>query len=660
MRKSVLLLGAAAVVAAASAAGRPPQQSITLAIVNARVWTGNPRQPWADAIAVSGDRIAAVGSSASIQKLIDPKTRVIEAAGGMVVPGFIDSHVHFIGAGFGLTSVQLRTAATPKEFAARIKAYAATMPKGAWILGGDWDHSLWGGELPNKSWIDSVTPDNPVWVTRLDGHMSLGNSLALAAAKVTKDTKDPAGGRIVRGSNGEPTGILKDNAQSLVDDVIPDPPPELADKALSNGMQFVASNGVTSVVNMGYSWWDVGVFQRNQKAGKLITRFYAVVPLRSWETLRDTVYKRGHGDEWVQIGGLKAFVDGSIGSHTALMLRPFNDAPTDSGLWVTPADDLYAWTSAADKAGLQVMVHAIGDRAIRTQLDIFARVEKENGARDRRFRIEHAQHLSPPDIPRFAELGVIASMQPYHAIDDGRWVDTVIGKDRSRYTYAFRSLLDAKATVAFGSDWSVAPAIPLYGIYAAVTRRTLDDKNPGGWVPEEKITVEEALRAYTINGAYAEFQEKEKGSLEVGKLADIAIIDRDITTIPPETIRDAKVTTTIVGGTVVFDRSRASQCAGKAYPSWAVQKPAVGTGPAPKHPRKLNGQAGSVTVQFVVGANGLLDPATVKVTAATNSGFVDAVQDALPKWKFTAAELNGEKVAQCVEQSFHFEMQPPN
>jgi TonB family protein len=372
------------------------------------------------------------------------------------------------------------------------------------------------------------------------------------------------------------------------------------------------------------------------------------------------VYKRGHGDEWVQIGGLKAFVDGSIGSHTALMLRPFNDAPTDSGLWVTPADDLYAWTSAADKAGLQVMVHAIGDRAIRTQLDIFARVEKENGARDRRFRIEHAQHLSPPDIPRFAELGVIASMQPYHAIDDGRWVDTVIGKDRSRYTYAFRSLLDAKATVAFGSDWSVAPAIPLYGIYAAVTRRTLDDKNPGGWVPEEKITVEEALRAYTINGAYAEFQEKEKGSLEVGKLADIAIIDRDITTIPPETIRDAKVTTTIVGGTVVFDRSRASQCAGKAYPSWAVQKPAVGTGPAPKHPRKLNGQAGSVTVQFVVGANGLLDPATVKVTAATNSGFVDAVQDALPKWKFTAAELNGEKVAQCVEQSFHFEMQPPN
>jgi predicted amidohydrolase YtcJ len=658
MRKTILIAGAAFFALVVSASMPRPQAAITLAIVNARVWTGDPKQPWADAVAVSGARIAAVGSSASIQKLTDANTKVIDAKGGLVTPGFIDSHVHFIGSSFGLTSVQLRTAATPAEFAARLKAYAAKMPKGAWILGGDWDHSLWGGELPNKSWIDSVTPDNPVWVTRLDGHMSLANSLALAAAKVTKDTKDPAGGRIVRAPNGDPTGILKDNAQSLVDDVIPDPPADLADKALQNGMQYVASHGVTSVVNMGYTWWDLGVFQRAQKAGKLITRFYAVAPLRTWEQLRDTVYKRGHGDEWIQIGGLKAFVDGSIGSHTALMLRPFNDAPNDSGLWVTPADDLYAWTSGADRAGLQVMVHAIGDRAIRTQLDIFARVEKENGPRDRRFRIEHAQHLSPQDIPRFAELGVIPSMQPYHAIDDGRWVDTVIGRDRSRYTYAFRSLIDAKATVAFGSDWSVAPAIPLYGIYAAVTRRTLDDKNPGGWVPEEKITVEEALRAYTINGAYAEFQEKEKGSIEVGKLADFAFIDRDITTIPPETIRDAKVIRTIVGGVVVFDVARTSPCGGDALPDWAVTKPVVPSGPAPKHPRSISGQGGGVTVRFIVDSTGKMQPGSLKVTAATNSGFVDAVQDVMPKWKFVAAELNGHKVAQCVELPFTFEIQP--
>ena len=550
------VLLAAALVAMAHAASAQ-QQPITLMIVNARVWTGNPAQPWAEAVAVSGNRIASVGSSAAIRKLAGVggvKTSIIDAHGGMVTPGFIDSHVHFIGGGFGLSSVQLRTAKTPAEFIARIKAFAKTVPKGAWITGGDWDHSLWGGELPDKSWIDSVTPDNPVWVNRLDGHMGLANSLALTAAKVTKDTPDPAGGRIVREANGDPTGVLKDNAQGLIDEAIPDPPPALADKALDAAMAYVASHGVTSVVNMGYSWWDYSVFKRASDARRMITRIYAVAPLSSWAQLRDTVAANGVGDDWLHIGGLKAFVDGSIGSHTALMLRPFNDAPNDSGLRVTPAESLYARTLAADKAGLQVMVHAIGDKAIRTQLDIFERVEKENGPRDRRFRIEHAQHLSPADIPRFAELGVIASMQPYHAIDDGRWVDTVIGKDRSRYTYAFRSLIDAKATVAFGSDWSVAPADPIYGIYAAVTRRTLDDKNPNGWVPEEKVTVEEALRAYTVNGAYAEFQEKEKGTIEVGKLADITIIDQDLTKIPPETIRDAKIVATIAGGKVVYQR----------------------------------------------------------------------------------------------------------
>jgi len=530
------------------------QEPVSLVIVNARVWTGNPKQPWAEAVAVRGDRIASVGSSAAVRKMAGKGTRIIDAHGGLVTPGFIDSHVHFISSGFGLSSVKLRTARTPAEFIARIKAYAATVPKGAWITGGDWDHSLWGGELPNKSWIDSVTPDNPVWVSRLDGHMALANSLALAAAHVTKDTPDPAGGRIVRDAQGDPTGILKDNAQSLVDDAIPDPPPALADRALDDAMRYVASNGVTSVVNMGYSWWDLSVMDRAHAAGRMITRIYAAVPLARWQELRDTVAARGRGDAWLRIGGLKAFVDGSIGSHTALMLRPFDDAPKDSGLRVTPAESLYAWTLAADKAGLQVMVHAIGDRAIREQLDIFQRVEQANGPRDRRFRIEHAQHLSPPDIPRFAQLGVIASMQPYHAIDDGRWVDTVIGKDRSRYTYAFHSLLDAGAKVAFGSDWSVAPATPIEGIYAAVTRRTLDDRNPNGWVPEEKITVEQALTAYTVTGAYAEFQEREKGTLAPGMLADITILDRDLTRIPPETIRDAKVVMTIVGGRVVYSQ----------------------------------------------------------------------------------------------------------
>ena len=348
--------------------------------------------------------------------------------------------------------------------------------------------------------------------------------------------------------------MLKDNAMGLVDRVVPAAPAALEDRALDTAMTYVASHGVTSVVNVG-SWNDLAIFTRAQAAGRLRTRIYAAVPLSSWEQLRDTVAARGRGDAWLALGGLKGFVDGSLGSHTAAMQAPFADAPRDSGFFVTPAESLYAWTSGADKAGLHVMVHAIGDRAIATQLDIYERVAKENGPRDRRFRIEHAQHIAPADIPRFAQLGVIASMQPYHAIDDGRWAEKVIGAERAKGTYAFRSLLDAKATLAFGSDWFVAPPTPLEGIYAAVTRRTLDDRNAAGWVPEQKITVEEALRAYTAGSAYAEFAEGEKGVLQVGKLADFVLIDRDLTKVAPETIRQASVVMTIVGGKVVFERT---------------------------------------------------------------------------------------------------------
>jgi predicted amidohydrolase YtcJ len=533
--------------------GTAAPQAPTLAVVNARVWTGDPRRPWADAVAADGDRILAVGSGAEVRKLVTPGTRVVDAHGMMLVPGFIDSHVHFLTGGIGLASVQLRDARTPAEFVARIKAYAATLPPGAWITEGNWDHERWGGELPRREWIDSVTPNNPVWVNRLDGHMNLANSAALRAAGVTRATPDVAGGTIVRHPNGEPTGVLKDNATALVERAVPAPPAEQQDRALDAAMRFVAEQGVTSVHNMG-SWEELAVFERAHRAGRLATRIYAAVPLATWERLRDRVASGGRGDGWLKIGGLKGFVDGSLGSHTAAMLEPFTDVPTDTGLFVNTPENLYRWVSGADRAGLHVIVHAIGDRANRVQLDIFERVARENGARDRRFRIEHAQHLHPAEMPRFRQLGVIPSMQPYHAIDDGRWADKVIGRERAKGTYAFRSLLDAGAALAFGSDWFVAPPTPLEGIYAATTRRTLDDRNPGGWVPEQKITVEEALRAYTRGAAYAEFAETEKGVLARGMLADFVLIDRDLTRIPPESIREARVMMTVVGGRPVFER----------------------------------------------------------------------------------------------------------
>lgn len=526
---------------------------MTLAIVNGAVWTADSTKPWAEAIAVSGDRIAAVGSSADIRRLVGSSTRVIDANGRMVVPGFIDSHVHFLAGGLNLASVQLRDARTPADFIRRIKTFASTVPAGTWITGGDWDHQNWGGELPQRSWIDSVTPNNPVWINRLDGHMALANSAALRAAGVPMTGGDVSGGTITRDQFGQPTGIFKDNAQELIDKAVPDPAPEMLARALDAAMTYASQRGVTSVDHMG-TWADLAVFERAHRAGKLRTRIYASVPLASWARLRDTVVVRGRGDAWLRIGGLKGFVDGSLGSHTAAMMQPFTDAPNDSGLLVNTPEDLYTWTSNADKAGLHVIVHAIGDRAIDLQLNIFERVVRENGARDRRFRIEHAQHIAPNDIARFGELGVIPSMQPYHAIDDGRWAEKLIGHDRAKTTYAFRSLRQTGARLAFGSDWPVAPATPLEGIYAAVTRRTLDDKNPLGWIPEEKISVDDALRAYTLDAAYATFDEKEKGSLSPGKLADIVVIDRNLTRIPPETIRDAGIDYTIVGGQVVYER----------------------------------------------------------------------------------------------------------
>jgi len=528
-------------------------------VVFGRVWTGDSTRPWAAAAASRGDTILAVGDSAEVAPLVGGKTVRIEAGQGLVAPGFMDGHVHLLSGGFQLASVDLRDATTPEEFTRRIKAFAATLKPGEWITGGDWDHEKWPGTpLPDRAWIDSVTPRNPVFVNRLDGHMAVANSLALAAAKLDKSAKEIPGGTIVRRKDGELTGVLKDEAMNPVYRVIPDPSPSQLDSALARAMRHAASLGVVGVSSVSTSWADIAALQRARARGALTLRVSNYIPLAAWRSMADSLKAHGPGDDWIRCAGVKGFVDGSLGSTTALMTEPYRDAPGTRGLFVTPEDSLRRWIGAADSAGLQVAVHAIGDRANALLLDIYDSVSKAHGARDRRFRIEHAQHLRPKEIPRFAALGVIPSMQPYHEADDGRWAAKRIGPELMKGTYAFRSLLNSGARLAFGSDWTVAPLDPLPGIKAAVTRQTLDGKYPEGWVPEQKISVQEALRAYTAGYAYAVFAESSRGVLKPGYRADLVVLDRDITRMPPGSIDEAKVVATVVGGKVVFRREPGS------------------------------------------------------------------------------------------------------
>ena len=541
------------------------QAAPSLILVNGKIWTENPKQPEAEAIAISRNHIVAVGSNVEIRKLAGVDTRIIDLHGRRVVPGFNDAHVHFYNGGDGLASVQLREANSPAEFRSIIAAFARTRPKGAWLLNGDWDHERWTpANLPTHDLIDDVTPDNPVFVSRLDGHMALANALAMKLAGIDENTKDVPGGVIVRDAQGRPTGIFKDAAQSLIERAIPPPSDEDIMRALRAAEEYAAANGVTSVQDMGigggptHTRADIfRAYQKLHNSGEQTVRISMHIPLPEWRKLADLGVTAYFGDDRLHIGGLKGFADGSLGSTTAWFFQPYVDAPNTSGI---PSGELsnpaqmYSNIHDADQAGLQIAIHAIGDRANRTILDFYERLEKENGERDRRIRIEHAQHLTAEDIPRFARLHVIASMQPYHCIDDGRWAEKRIGPERIKTSYAFRSLLDSGAILAFGSDWSVAPMKPLLGIYAAATRRTLDGKNPKGWVPEQKISVAEAVHAYTIGSAYASGEEKIKGSLEPGKLADAVVLSDDIFAIDPVKIEDTKVELTIFDGKIVYQR----------------------------------------------------------------------------------------------------------
>ncbi len=525
-----------------------------LVIVNANIRTMDAKRSVARAMAVKGTTIIAIGSDAEIRAYQGSETRVIDARGKTVIPGFNDAHVHFMETGQQLSSVDLRDAKTPEEFVARIKAFAAKLPKGRWILGGKWDHENWvPNNLPTAAMIDGVTPDNPVFIDRLDGHMALVNSLAMRLAKVDRNTKDVDGGLIVRDSSGNPTGVFKDAAMGYISRVVPEPTWDERVEAAQAATDHAASLGVTSVQDMS-AGTDVGVYQELLRRGTLKTRVYACSPLGDYQRWQRTGVRYAFGTPMLRVGCLKGFADGSLGSTTAWLFEPYLDDPKSSGLAsdeITKTPELVA---GADKAGLQVNIHAIGDRANDAILDIYEKTAAANGERDRRFRIEHAQHLRQEDIARFGKMKVVASMQPFHIIDDGRWAWKRLDEKRLKGTYAFRTILDTGGVLAFGSDSPVAPLNPLWGVYAAVTRRTLDDKNPGGWIPEQKISVDETVRAFTWGSAFGEFQDKWKGTLEVGKLADMVVLSDDIFSIDPPKIRDVKVVMTVTDGRVVFEQ----------------------------------------------------------------------------------------------------------
>lgn len=557
LRRSLLLffLFLSLVAGLGVAQDRPGADTI---ITNARVYTVDANHPWAEAVAIIGDRIVAVGTNSEIDAWRNDKTNMIDAHGHLLVPGFNDAHVHFIQGGMQLDSINLREATTPEQFRDIVAERVKKTPKGEWITGGDWDEQKWNpAVLPTKELIDAVSADTPVFVTRYDGHISLANSYALKIAGVTAKTKAPAGGEIVRDKDGNPTGVLKDAAQALVFDKMPPMTYEQRMRAARRALAHAASLGVTSVQYMSADYPDIGVFSELQEKGELTTRIYMAPMLEGWQDFAKIGIRHAWGSPYLRIGAMKTFADGSLGATTAYFFQPYTDAPNSRGLL---SDEMHPISAErerlikADAAHLQICAHAIGDEGISTMLDLFTDVVKANGTWDRRWRIEHAQHMAEKDFKRFADLGVIASVQPYHAIDDGRFAEKRIGADRVKRTYAFRTFLDNHVRLAFGTDWTVAPLSPMWTIYAAVTRATLDGKNPNGWVPEQKLTVAESVEAYTMGSAYAEFQDQVKGSITPGKYADVVLLSDDIFKIQPAAIKDVQVEMTMMGGRITYKR----------------------------------------------------------------------------------------------------------
>ena len=545
------------------------ENKMKTAFINGKIYTVNQQQPLAEAVVVVDNAIEFVGSNQEAEKFIDASTEVIDLDGKLMLPGFNDSHLHFTSGGYYLLGINLRKAKLKEEFVSILKDYVkdrgisssshqdGTTPRsGEWVTGGRWDHESWEvKKVPTKELIDDFTVNIPVFVSRIDGHMGLANSKALELAGITKDTPNPDGGLIMKDPDtGEPTGILKDNAMDLVFDIIPEESLDDNIEAANRSFEEARKLGITSVQEMTQPG-ELEAYEKIKMDGNLTCRIYSIWPIDKYMELVNENIKVHSGDEYIRRGGLKGYADGSLGAKTAWFFEPYeNDTTYGLPMDIVLNGELSDQAYDADKNHLQICVHAIGDKANNYILNLYEAIEKDNSNWDRRFRIEHAQHLIPGDVKRFNEIDVIASVQPYHAIDDGVWAENRIGAERIHRTHPYRSFLDNGTLLAFGTDWPVAPLNPLYGLYAAVTRRTVDGKNPDGWIPKQRITIEEAINAYTLDAAYASFEENIKGSIEAGKLADMVVLSDDILTIDPIKIWDVKVEMTIFDGKIVYEK----------------------------------------------------------------------------------------------------------
>lgn len=560
--KAVLAFFGCALAAAASTGQTPsaePPLHKTTYYLHGRIYTNNPKEPWASALAVRDQKILCVGTIEHI--MLDcggaQAEEVVQLKGRFLMPGFNDAHTHLGGAGREKLALRLNGTGSMAEIQRLVKEAASKHPPGEWIIGSGWDQTLWPDKkFPNRLQLDEAAPNNPVYLVHISGHVAVANSLALKRAEIVRDTPNPQGGEIERFEDREPTGLLKEGgAMELVEQRVPEPSAEERRKGIELVLQELAQNGVTSAQDNS-EWEDYLVYLQLKNEKKLTARITEW--LHFMEPLSDLQNKRseaGTDDPWLKTGALKMVTDGALGTRTAAMLAPYSDDASTSGMMNIEPEKLKAMALERDKAGFQIAFHAIGDRANRVALDVFESLLRVNGSRERRDRVEHAQVLAPEDIPRFAQLKVIASMQPSHETNDMRWAEQRLGPERSKGAYAWNSLLKSGAKLAFGTDYSVEPINPFRGLYACVTRELPDGGPAGGWEPQEKISLDDCIHAYTLGSAYAEFEEGRKGQLNVGQFADFVVLSQDITKVPAKDLLKTEVLTTVVGGRTVYQKN---------------------------------------------------------------------------------------------------------